>query len=71
MPYWKWLEDAPKFNAAALKVKGKACGISVAEVKDPTMCRMHILDKLVDDLAKGKRVCEADGFATRKRRNAK
>lgn len=53
-PYFKWLEDAPKFNTAALGVKGKVCGIAVAEVEDPTMRRMRILDKLVDDLARGK-----------------
>lgn len=54
LPFWSWLEDAPAYNPAANLVSGKVCGIAVAEVQDPTMRRMRILDKLVDELAKGK-----------------
>ena len=35
-------------------VKGKICGIRVEEIEDPRMRDLRILDKLVDDLAKGK-----------------
>ena len=36
------------------EVKGKVCGVSVSEVEDPTMRRVRVLDKLVDELAKGR-----------------
>ena len=52
--YARWLDDAPAYNPAAGKVTGKVCGVSVAEVEDPTMRRVRVLDKLADELAKGK-----------------
>jgi hypothetical protein len=50
----QWLDEAPAYNPAAGKVKGKVCGVDVAAVEDPTMHRVRVLDKLVDELAKGK-----------------
>ncbi len=35
-------------------VGGKVCGVDVAQVEDPTMHRVRVLDKLVDELAKGR-----------------
>lgn len=35
-------------------VKGRICGIKIEEIEDPRMKDLRILDKLVDDLAKGK-----------------
>lgn len=52
----EWLDSAPAYNPLAAKVGGKVCGIAVAEVEDPTMHRVRVLDKLVDDLAKGKSI---------------
>ncbi|MGI6754931.1 MAG: DUF2200 family protein [Atopobiaceae bacterium] len=54
--YADWLDQAPTYNPAAQNIGGKVCGVAVAEVEDPTMHRMRVLDKLVDDLAKGKSV---------------
>ena len=48
-----WLDEAPAYNPAAALVGGKVCGIDVAAVEDPTMHRVLVLDKLVDELAKG------------------
>ncbi len=48
-----WLDDAPAYDPAASLVRGKACGIDVAQIEDPTMHRVRVLDKLVDELAKG------------------
>ena len=45
---------APAYNPAAALVSGKVCGIDVAAVEDPTMHRVRVLDKLVDELAKGR-----------------
>lgn len=35
-------------------VGGKVCGVDVAQVEDPVMHRVRVLDKLVDELAKGR-----------------
>ena len=52
--YGAFLDKAPCMNPARLQVKGKICGIRVEEIEDPRMRDLRILDKLVDDLAKGK-----------------
>lgn len=54
VPFSRWLDEAPAYNPAASEVRGKVCGVSVAEVEDPTMRRVRVLDKLVDELAKGR-----------------
>ena len=41
-------------NPDRLRVKGKICGVRIEEIEDPRMRDLRILDKLVDDLAKGK-----------------
>ena len=45
---------APKFNANAGLITGLVCGVRVEEVEDPLMRKIRQLDKLVDELAKGK-----------------
>lgn len=52
--YARWLDEAPAYNPAASLIVGKVCGVNVAEVEDPIMHRVRVLDKLVDELAKGK-----------------
>ncbi len=46
--------DAPAMNPARSLVTGSVCGVKVQEVEDPLMREIRILDKLVDELAKGK-----------------
>lgn len=46
--------QAPAFNPNAPLIKGVVCGIRVEEVEDPLMRKIRYLDKLVDELAKGK-----------------
>jgi hypothetical protein len=46
--------DAPAMNPARSAVTGTICGIRVEEVEDPLMKEIRILDKLIDELAKGK-----------------
>jgi hypothetical protein len=52
------LEDffasAPKPNPARRLITGVVCGIRVEDIKEPTMKEIRYLDKLVDELAKGK-----------------
>lgn len=46
--------QAPKINANSMKITGVVCGVRVEEVEDPLMQKIRWLDKLVDELAKGK-----------------
>ena len=52
--YGEFLDKAPRMNPDRLRVKGKICGVRIEEIEDPRMRDLRILDKLVDDLAKGK-----------------
>ena len=45
--------DAPALNPVREQVTGLICGIRVEEIADPLMREIRILDKLVDELAKG------------------
>jgi len=46
--------QAPAMNPARLLITGKVCGVRVEEVEHPTMREIRYLDKLVDELAKGR-----------------
>ena len=46
--------NAPAWNPRAQLINGKVCGVQVETVEDPLMKRIRQLDKLVDELAKGK-----------------
>lgn len=48
--------EAPKFNPNASLIKGVVCGIRVEEIEDPLMQKIRYMDKLVDELAKGKKM---------------
>ena len=48
--------DAPQINPNASKITGVICGYRVEEIQDALMQKIRYLDKLVDDLAKGKAV---------------
>jgi hypothetical protein len=46
--------QAPKLNPARSLIKGLICGIRVEDIEEPLMQEIRYLDKLVDELAKGK-----------------
>lgn len=48
--------EAPDPDPARILIKGVVCGVRVEEVEDPLMREIRYLDKLVDELAKGKRM---------------
>lgn len=48
--------EAPAFNPNAELIKGVVCGVRVEDVPDPLMKKIRYLDKLVDELAKGKKM---------------
>ncbi len=45
---------APKMNPARKAITGVICGVRIEEIEEPTMREIRYLDKLVDELAKGK-----------------
>jgi hypothetical protein len=45
---------APRLNPARGEIKGLVCGVRVEEVADPLMREIRYLDKLIDELAKGR-----------------
>jgi hypothetical protein len=49
-------EKAPKFNPNASLITGVVCGIRVENIEDPLMQKLRYLDKLIDELAKGKKM---------------
>jgi hypothetical protein len=46
--------QAPAMNPNRILIKGMVCGVRVEEIEDPLMQRIRYLDKLIDELAKGK-----------------
>lgn len=46
--------EAPELNPSRTLIQGVVCGVRVEDIKEPTMQAIRYLDKLVDELAKGK-----------------
>lgn len=46
--------QAPAMNPNRWLIKGVVCGVRVEEIEDPLMQKIRYLDKLIDELAKGK-----------------
>jgi hypothetical protein len=46
--------QAPALHPDSSRIKGVVCGVRVEEVQDPLMQKIRYLDKLIDELAKGK-----------------
>lgn len=49
-----FFEKAPKLNPARTLVKGVICGVRLEEIENPMMREIRYLDKLIDELAKGR-----------------
>ena len=52
--YGDFFQKAPSLNPNRKLIKGSVCGIKVEEITEPLMQEIRYLDKLVDELAKGK-----------------
>lgn len=52
--YGDFFRQAPKKNPNREKITGVICGVRVEKIEDPLMREIRYLDKLVDELAKGK-----------------
>jgi hypothetical protein len=49
-----FFNEAPELNPARTLIKGVVCGVRVEDIEDPLMREVRYLDKLIDELAKGK-----------------
>jgi len=49
-------KEAPQINPNAALIKGVVCGVRVEDIEDPLMQKIRWMDKLVDELARGKPV---------------
>lgn len=49
-----FIVKAPKLNPLRSLIKGVVCGVRVEDITEPTMQTMRYLDKLIDELAKGR-----------------
>lgn len=52
--YGTFFREAPQLHPKACQITGKICGVCIEEIEDPLMQNIRRLDKLVDDLAKGR-----------------
>jgi len=50
----RFFAEAPRMNPARAQVRGVICGVRIEEIEEPLMREIRILDKLVDELAKGR-----------------
>jgi len=49
-----FFKEAPRMNPSRTLIKGVVCGVRVEDIQEPTMREIRYLDKLIDELAKGK-----------------
>lgn len=54
--YETFFKEAPQINSNAALIKGVICGYRVEEIEDPLMQKVRWLDKLIDELARGKKM---------------
>lgn len=52
--YATFFHEAPQIHPNAVLIKGSICGVKIEAIDDPLMQNIRRLDKLVDELAKGK-----------------
>jgi len=49
-----FITEAPQLNPSRALIKGAVCGVRVEDVEEPIMQELRYMDKLIDELAKGK-----------------
>jgi hypothetical protein len=52
--YETFFAEAPQMNPSRALIKGVVCGVRVEDIEEPAMREIRYLDKLIDELAKGK-----------------
>ncbi len=51
-----FIDEAPLLNPSRNLIKGVVCGVRVEEIEEPTMRELRYMDKLIDELARGKKM---------------
>lgn len=54
LTFAEFFEYAPSMNPNRHKINGSICGVKIAQIKEPIMKDIRYLDKIIDELAKGK-----------------
>lgn len=54
--YKEFFDKAPAMNPLRANITGKICGVDVALIEDPMMRDIRYIDKLIDEVAKGKTI---------------
>jgi hypothetical protein len=49
-----FFREAPAFNRNANRITGVICGVRIEDIEDPLMQKIRYMDKLIDELAKGR-----------------
>lgn len=52
----QFFDEAPAMNAHTDQIKGLICGVRVEDIEDPLMQKIRWMDKLVDEVARGKKM---------------
>lgn len=56
LDFEEFFEQAPRMNPKAKLITGVVCGVRIEELEDPLMQKIRYLDKLIDELARGKKM---------------
>lgn len=54
LTFERFFAEAPELNASRVLIKGTICGVKIEEIEETLMREIRYLDKLIDELAKGK-----------------
>ena len=54
--YREFFASAPEMNPKRFNIKGTICGVKIEEIKEPLMREIRYLDKLIDEMTKGKTI---------------
>lgn len=54
VPYGDFFRNTPELNENRRLIKGVVCGVRVEDIEEPLMREIRYLDKLIDELARGK-----------------
>ena len=63
-----FFNEAPAFHPNATRITGVVCGVRIEDIEDPLMRKIRYLDKLIDELAKGRpleKILRASGTVPR------
>jgi hypothetical protein len=52
--FTEFFDQAPALNPHCSKITGTICGVRIEDIEEPLMCKIRYLDKLIDELAKGR-----------------